>query len=144
MKLEFLYPAWVILCASTGAWLGNVTGYGTLRGLSEGAIVSMLPIFLLMIALGIMSIWRPILPPCHCGKSNHKGYQYAGSSDVAETGRQTRWICLECGRPYRSCKGRFDEVLNDGRIAPYMHHTKWGYWRKDEPSSCNHDRSTRL
>lgn len=78
MKLELLYPAWVILCAATGALLGNVNGYGTFRGLSDGVIVAMLPIFFLMIGLGIMSLWRPLLPPCRCGQCNHKGYRYAG------------------------------------------------------------------
>jgi hypothetical protein len=132
VKLELLYPVWFILCASTGAWLGNVTGYGTVRGLADGLIVAASPLFVLMLALALMSFWRPILPPCRCGKCNHKDYKYADSSGLAETGRQTRWVCPECGRSYESCNGRFDELLNDGRIAPYVYHTKWGRWRKYE------------
>ncbi|QLQ24426.1 MAG: hypothetical protein HZT41_05745 [Dechloromonas sp.] len=73
MKLELLYPAWVILCAATGALLGNVNGYGTFRGLSDGVIVAMLPIFFLMIGLGIMSLWRPLLPPVVAGSAITKG-----------------------------------------------------------------------
>jgi hypothetical protein len=132
MKLDYWYPVWVILCACIGALLGNMTGYGTFRGMTDGVIVAMLPFFLLMVALSVMSRWRPILPPCRCGKCNHKAYRYVGSSDLADAGRQTRWLCPECERTYQSCKGRFDELLNDGRIAPYMSHTKWGRWRKYE------------
>ncbi len=128
MNIERLYPIWLILCAATGALLGNVTGYGTVRGLADGMIVAVSPIFLLMLALALMSLWRPILPPCRCGKCNHKGYRYVSPASDNPSG--IRFRCPECGRVYESSGGRFDEVSNDGHIIPYMRHSKLGRWKK--------------
>lgn len=128
MRLEFLYPAWFVLCASIGAFLGNATGYGALRGLSDGVIVATMPIFLLMAALGVISLWRPLLPPCRCGKCRQRNYRLAERAGDARPA--TRYRCPECGRVYESSKGSFDEVTEDGCIIPYMHHSKWGRWRK--------------
>ena len=128
MNIERLYPLWFILCAAIGAVLGNVTGYGTVRGLADGMIVAVSPIFLLMLALALMSLWRPILPNCRCGKCNHKGYRYV--SPASHTPSGIRFRCPECGRVYESSRGRFDEVSDDGHIIPYMRHSKWGRWRK--------------
>ena len=131
MKLEFLYPAWFILCTSAGAFLGNVTGYGTLRGLSDGAIVAMAPIFLLMAALAITSLWRPLLPPCRCGKCKQRKYRLA--KQAGDTRQAIRYQCPECGRVYEPSNGRFDEVANDGRLVPYLSHSKWGRWKESGP-----------
>ncbi len=127
MKLEFLYPAWLILCSATGAVLGNVTGYGTLRGLSDGVIVAMMPLFLLMLALGIASLWRPLLPPCRCGKCSGRKYRLVRQVD--DTRQAIRYRCPECGKVYESSNGRFDEVTDDDRLLPYLYHSKWGRWK---------------
>jgi len=127
IRLEFLYPVWLVLCAATGAFLGNVTGYGTIRGLSDGVIVAMAPLFLLMLALGIASLWRPLLPPCRCGKCSRRKYRLA--RQVGEARQAIRYRCPECGRVYESSDGRFDEVADDGRLLPYLHHSKWGRWK---------------
>jgi len=127
MKLEFLYPVWLILCTATGAALGHFTGYGTLRGLSDGVIVAMMPLFLLMLSLGIASLWRPLLPPCRCGKCSGRKYRLA--RQAGDTPQAIRFRCPECGRVYESSRGRFDEVADDGRLLPFLHHSKWGRWK---------------
>jgi hypothetical protein len=72
MNIERLYPLWFILCAAAGALLGNVTGYGPVQGLVDGIIVAVSPLFLIMLAHGIMSLWRPIIyrrkPPALPGR----------------------------------------------------------------------------
>jgi hypothetical protein len=127
MNIERLYPLWFILCAAMGALLGSVTGYGAVRGLVDGLIVAASPLFLLMLALALMSLWRPVLPPCRCGKCTHKEYRHVSPASDIPSG--IRFQCPECGRVYASSKERFDEITNDGRIVPYMRHTKWGRWR---------------
>ena len=128
MNLERLYPIWFILCASAGAVVGNLTGYGAIHGLTDGMMVAVSPLFLLMMGLLLMSFWRPILPPCRCGHSNHKGYRHVSPADDAKSG--IRFECPKCGRAYELSKDRFDEIASDGHTIPYMRHTKWGRWRK--------------
>lgn len=129
MNIERLYPLWFILCAAAGALLGNVTGYGPVQGLVDGIIVAVSPLFLMMLAHGIMSLWRPIIPPCRCGKCTYKEYRYVSHASDDSSG--IRFQCPACGRVYASSRGRFDEVSDDGRIVPYMCHSQWGRWRKN-------------
>ena len=128
MKIEHLYPGWVILCAGAGAVIGTRTGQGVVQGMVDGVFVAFLPIFLLMLVLWLMSLWRPILPPCRCGKCKHKQYRYVSCDDNGHRG--VRFGCPTCGRVYEARQNRFDEVTDDGGIAPYMDHTKLGRWKQ--------------
>lgn len=127
MKFERLYPIWFAMCAAVGAIVGNLTDYGAIRGLTDGMIVAVMPLLLMILAVLFMSLWRPPLPDCRCGQCKHKGYRYLGPTDDAHAG--IRFNCPKCGRVYESFNGRFDEIAGDGHIVPYMHHSKWGRWK---------------
>lgn len=128
MRIEHLYLVWVILCAAAGALIGAKSGHGILRGVSDGMFVAFLPLFLWMIVYWLMSSWRPLLPPCRCGKSRRQGYRHVGPEMSGRPGRCFR--CHACGRLYESHDGRFDEVTDTGCIVPYMHHSRWGRWKR--------------
>ena len=93
--------------------------------------MAMAPIFLLMAALAITSLWRPLLPPCRCGKCKQRKYRLA--KQAGDTRQAIRYQCPECGRVYESSSGRFDEVANEGRLVPYLRHSKWGRWKESGP-----------
>jgi hypothetical protein len=130
MNIERLYPIWFVLCASAGAIVGRVTGDGTIRGLVAGMLIAALPVFLLGLMYLLLMLWRPNLPICRCRQCNHKGYKYIDSADGHQTGVSIRYMCPQCERLYELSRDRFNEVANDGRIVPYMYHTKWGRWKK--------------
>lgn len=128
MNLEKLYPLWFILCTAAGASIGHFTGYGVLKGAVDGVFISWTPLFLLVLLLAFMSVWRPTLPSCRCGKSGRNAYRLAGV--VSEAPRRVRFQCAACQRIYESSAGRFDEATGDGRLEPYMRHSKWGRWKR--------------
>ena len=128
MNIEYLYPVWLVLCMASGAHIGTQTGQGVFQGMADGVIVAFLPVFLLMLVLWSMSLWRPILPPCRCGKCKHKEYRYVSPDESGHAG--VRFGCPACGRIYEAGENRFDEVTCDGGIAPFMRHTKWGRWKQ--------------
>lgn len=128
MKLDYLYPVWFILCISLGALLGNATGYGAFRGSVDGMFVAISPLLLLMVGLALMSLWRPLLPRCRCGKCPNRRTRYRRPADDDNIG--ARFQCPLCGRVYAASPGRFDDVAADGQIVPYLHHSKWGRWKR--------------
>ena len=130
MNIERLYPIWFVLCALTGVTIGSVTGHGTIRGLTVGMMIAVLPLFLVGLTYILTMLWRPDLPTCRCRQCNYKGYKYIGSTDDLPSGGSIRFGCPQCGRVYELSKDRFNELANDGRIVPYMHHTKWGRWKE--------------
>jgi hypothetical protein len=134
MNLEYLYPIWVLLCLAAGALIGSQTDQGVFRGMTNGIYVAFLPVFLLMLGLWLTSWWRPILPPCLCGKCKQKQYRLA--RPISESPAKVRFKCPECGRVYECSKGRFDEVVENDRLVPYLRHSKWGRWTQngDKPS----------
>lgn len=126
--MNYLYPLWLILCISVGGLLGYMTGYGTFRGMTDGMFVAVLPLFLFMIGLMLMSLWRPILPACRCGKCPSKRFRYVRPTKDDQPG--IRFQCSACGRIYVSSQGRFDEVSADGQMIPYLRHSRWGRWKQ--------------
>lgn len=132
--MDYLYPAWFILCVTAGAVVGYLTEYGTFKGMTDGALVAASPLLLVMIGLALMSIWRPILPKCRCGECPRKNKRYVSpANDGQKIGIRVQ--CPVCGRIYATALGRFDEVADNGQIIPYMHHSKWGRWKRhaDQP-----------
>jgi hypothetical protein len=130
MNIERLYPIWFLLCASAGVTIGSVTGHGAIRGLTGGMLIAALPLFLLGLTYLFWMLWRPTLPTCRCRQCNYKGYKYVESADGLQAGGSTRFRCPQCGRVYGLSRDRFNELTNDGRTVPYMHHTKWGRWKE--------------
>ena len=126
MNMERLYPIWFVLCASAGATIGSVTGHGVIRGLTDGMLIAVLPLFMLGLTNLLLMLWRPILPTCRCRKCNYKGYKYVGSTD----GGTITFRCPQCERVYELSCDRFNELANDGHAVPYMQHTKWGRWKE--------------
>lgn len=130
MNIERLYPFWFVLCASAGAIIGSLTGHGAIPGLTGGMLIAVLPLFLLGLTYLLLTLWRPNLPTCRCRQCNYKGYKYIGSTDGLQSGEYVRFSCPKCGRVYELSRDRFNELANDGRTVPYMHHTKWGRWKE--------------
>lgn len=130
MNIERLYPIWFVLCAAAGATIGHATGRGALRGLTDGMLIAVLPLFLLGLMLLILRLWRPDLPTCRCGQCRSRGYRYVGRADGTSDDTPPRFGCPRCGRVYGLSGGRFDELADDGRTVPYMRHTKWGRWKQ--------------
>ena len=134
MNIERLYPIWFVVCASAGATIGSITGHGAIRGLTDGMLIAVLPLFLMGLTNLLLMLWRPLLPTCRCRQCNHKGYKYVGSTDGLQAADSIKFRCPQCGRVYELSRDRFNELANDGHAVPYMHHTKWGRWKdkKDE------------
>lgn len=126
MNIERIYPIWFVLCAAAGVVIGNATGHGAIRGVINGMLVAAAPLFLLILTCLLMRLWRPDLPTCRCGQCRCREYRYVGQD---EGGTSTRFSCPICGRLYELSGGRFDELAGDGRVVPYMRHTKWGRWK---------------
>ncbi len=129
MNPERLYPVWFVLCALLGTIVGSLTGYGAIRGLTDGMLIAVSPVLLLLLAYPLLMLWRPTLPACRCGRCNYKGYQCVGPADDLQAGEPVRFKCPHCGRIYELCRDRFSELADDGRALSYMHHTRWGRWK---------------
>jgi uncharacterized C2H2 Zn-finger protein len=130
MKIEHLYPIWFILCALAGSIIGRMTGHGAIRGMTDGMIIAVLPLFVLLLAYPILKLWRPTLPTCRCRQCNYKGYTYVGPGEGLQSYSSRRFRCPQCGRVYELSRDRFSEIVNDDHTIPFMHHTKWGRWKE--------------
>ncbi len=131
MNLERAYPAWFATCALVGALIGKAMGHGAIEGLTTGMLVAASPIILLGLAHVALAFWRPVLPPCRCGRCNHSQYglEAPAPGDAAAGGAPLRFRCPRCDRSYEFTPGRFDELSSAGHVVPYMRHTKWGRWK---------------
>ncbi|PKN18663.1 MAG: hypothetical protein CVU71_14415 [Deltaproteobacteria bacterium HGW-Deltaproteobacteria-6] len=134
MKIKHLYPIAFVICAIIGAIVGKTTGYGALRGMTDGIIIAALPLFLIILIYPVLTAWRPVLPVCRCGKSRARNYLYIGPADAAQTDGSVRFKCPTCGRIYEKDHNRFNELMPDGKMVPYMSHSKWGRWRQTPAS----------
>lgn len=135
MKIEHIYPVWFILCTVAGAIIGNFTGYGTVRGLTDGMMIAFSPLFIFGITYFLFMLWRPILPQCRCRQGNHKSYTYIETTEDSQAGRAVRFGCPRCGRIYEKIENRLNEITKDGISIPYMHHTKWGRWKETKATA---------
>jgi hypothetical protein len=130
MKIEHLYPIWFILCALVGSIIGSMTGHGAIRGMTDGMVIAVLPLFVLLLTYPILKLWRPTLPTCRCRQCNYKGYTYVGPGEGLQSCSSSRFRCTQCGRTYELSRDRFSELAHDDQTIPFMHHTKWGRWKE--------------
>jgi hypothetical protein len=137
MNIERLYPPVFIVCAATGAVVGKVAGYGVLRGLMWGMCIAALPVFLLLVAYLVVTMWRPVMPVCRCGQTRYRDYAYVAPKGNIPADDRVHFRCPKCGRTYEKRRERFDELTADGCAMPYMTHTRWGRWRKAESENSN-------
>ena len=130
MNLERAYPAWFVACSIAGALIGKAMGQGAIEGLMTGMLFAASPILLLGLVHVAQAFWRPVLPPCRCGRCNHRQYRLEAPvpGDAAAGGAPLRFRCPKCDRRYVISPGRFDELPSEGPVIPYMRHTKWGRW----------------
>jgi hypothetical protein len=109
-----------------------------MRGMTNGMLIAALPVFLLVLIYLILMAWRPDLPTCRCGKCRYKNYMYIGPSDMIRADGSFRFKCPKCGRVYEKNLNRFNELMADGKMVPYMSHSKWGRWKQTNAGQASH------
>ena len=95
-------------------------------GISLGLLFVYLIIGFLNLYFYLWHKWQPLRPICKNGKCKSDDYKW-----VTSIGDFHPVFICSCGNIYIQNGGCFIELLPDGKSKPYMIHSLFGRWKKD-------------
>jgi hypothetical protein len=143
MNLCRLFPIWVTTCTLLGAAISSWLHRGWIIGAAAGMAVGYLPLLLLGVSAGLISLWRPDFAQCLCGRRELRFKGILEPEPVDDHLSEYLYRC-PCGMRYAVGTKHVYMIDHQSKRSLYMTQSKWGRWKRARggdalPQDCGPD-----